>query len=53
MTKLIEDASGDSLDAFLCAWQAAWAWTKQDQSFGIPEYRIRWRVGSSIRTFGT
>ncbi len=34
--KLIEDASGDSLDAFLCAWQAAWAWTMHQQGYGVP-----------------
>ena len=34
---LAEDASGDRLDALLCAIQAAWAWTHRDQGFGLPE----------------
>jgi hypothetical protein len=33
---LATDRSGDALDAVLCAAQAAWAWTKRDQGFGIP-----------------
>jgi hypothetical protein len=34
---LAEDPSGDRLDALLCAIQAAWAWTRRDQGFGLPE----------------
>ncbi|NCA71566.1 MAG: DUF429 domain-containing protein [Sphingobacteriia bacterium] len=33
---LIDDPSGDQLDALLCAIQAAWAWTRRDQGFGAP-----------------
>lgn len=33
---LAEDASGDQLDAALCAIQAAWAWTRKKEGFGIP-----------------
>jgi hypothetical protein len=33
---LIEDASGDQLDALLCAVQAAWAYTQKDHNYGIP-----------------
>jgi hypothetical protein len=32
----IADASGDKLDAVLCAIQAAWAYTRKDQGYGIP-----------------
>ena len=31
------DGSGDQLDAFLCAIQAAWAYSQRDQNFGIPK----------------
>lgn len=34
---LIQDPTGDSLDALLCAIQAAWSYTQQDDNFGIPE----------------
>jgi hypothetical protein len=30
------DPSGDSLDALLCAMQAAWAWGKREDGFGAP-----------------
>tara|TARA_R110002072_G_scaffold2252_2_gene18549 strand:+ start:2658 stop:3926 length:1269 start_codon:yes stop_codon:yes gene_type:complete len=33
---LVEDPSGDELDALLCATQAAWAWAKRNQNFGLP-----------------
>lgn len=33
---LIEDASGDALDAVLCALQAAWAYQRREQNFGLP-----------------
>ncbi len=32
----IADASGDKLDAVLCAIQAAWAFSKKEQGYGIP-----------------
>lgn len=32
----VEDASADSLDAVLCLLQAAWAWQRRDQGFGLP-----------------
>jgi hypothetical protein len=32
----IRDGSGDELDALLCAIQAAWAYTRRDQNYGIP-----------------
>ncbi len=31
------DASGDTLDAVLCALQAAWAWQRRDQQYGLPQ----------------
>jgi hypothetical protein len=34
--KLIEDASGDSLDAVICAAQAAWGWQRRRRNFGLP-----------------
>ena len=33
---LIEDATGDHLDALLCAIQAAWAWRNGPPNFGLP-----------------
>jgi Protein of unknown function (DUF429) len=33
----VEDGSGDSLDAQLCAIQAAWAFTQKDRDYGIPK----------------
>jgi hypothetical protein len=33
----IQDGSGDTLDACLCAVQAGWAWTQRDKNYGIPE----------------
>ena len=32
----IDDASGDSLDALLCALQAAWGALRRDRNFGLP-----------------
>lgn len=34
--ELIEEPSADTLDALLCAVQAAWAWTQRDAHYGIP-----------------
>jgi hypothetical protein len=33
---LADDPTGDSLDALLCAIQAAWAWTKRHEGYGEP-----------------
>ena len=33
---LAEDPGADTLDALLCAIQAAWAWTQRDSGFGAP-----------------
>lgn len=32
----VEDASGDSLDAVLCLLQAAWAWQRRAERYGLP-----------------
>jgi hypothetical protein len=34
--EFIGDASGDRLDGLLCSIQAAWAWQRRDQNYGIP-----------------
>lgn len=36
-TGCLDDNKGDKLDAVLCAVQAAWAWTKRQDRFGVPE----------------
>jgi hypothetical protein len=45
---LIEDASGDSLDAVLCALAAAWAWQRRESNYGLPEFDALegWIVGA-------
>ena len=32
----VDDASGDTLDAVLCALQAAWGWQRRSRNFGLP-----------------
>jgi hypothetical protein len=32
----LDDASADTLDAVLCAVQAAWGWRRRDENFGLP-----------------
>ena len=34
--RLIDDGSGDSLDAVICAVQAAWGWQRRRRNFGLP-----------------
>jgi Protein of unknown function (DUF429) len=34
--QLIDDATGDSLDAVICAVQAAWGWRRRRRNFGLP-----------------
>jgi len=34
--QLIDDASGDALDAVICAVQAAWGWRRRLRNFGLP-----------------
>lgn len=33
---LVADATGDRLDAVLCAMQAAWAWQRRGKNYGLP-----------------
>ncbi|MEE2735618.1 MAG: DUF429 domain-containing protein [Pseudomonadota bacterium] len=33
---LVEDPTGDRLDALFCAIQAAWAWSKKKDNYGMP-----------------
>jgi len=35
--ELVQDPTGDTLDSFLCAVQAAWAYTLRDKGYGMPE----------------
>ncbi|MFT5589514.1 MAG: hypothetical protein ACI9ZF_001689 [Bradyrhizobium sp.] len=35
---LLEDASGDLLDAALCGILAAWAWQRRECQFGLPDF---------------
>jgi hypothetical protein len=34
---LVRDATGDRLDAVLCALQAAWAWQRRSHDYGLPK----------------
>lgn len=34
---LVADATGDRLDAVLCAMQAAWAWQRREENYGLPK----------------
>lgn len=36
--EVIQDPTGDRLDALLCAVQAAWAYTQRTQRYGIPKW---------------
>jgi hypothetical protein len=36
LNSLVRDASGDRLDAVLCAMQAAWAWQRRETNYGLP-----------------
>lgn len=35
--QILQDGSGDLLDAVICAAQAAWGWTRRGSSYGLPE----------------
>ena len=35
---LADDPGADELDALLCAIQAAWAWMRRDENYGIPKH---------------
>ncbi len=36
LASMVNDASGDRLDAVLCAMQAAWAWQRRQDNYGLP-----------------
>jgi len=35
--RAVEDGSGDTLDALICAAQAAWGWRRRKSNYGLPE----------------
>jgi hypothetical protein len=35
--RAVEDGSGDTLDALICAAQAAWGWRRRQTNYGLPE----------------
>ncbi len=38
LASLVRDATGDRLDAVICAMQAAWAWQRREENYGLPVY---------------
>ena len=38
LNSLVNDATGDRLDAVLCAMQATWAWQRRDDNYGLPAH---------------
>lgn len=46
--QLLDDGSGDLLDAVLCAILAAWAWQRRDADYGLPPHDALegWIVGA-------
>jgi len=36
LNSLVSDATGDRLDAVLCAMQAAWSWRRRDDNYALP-----------------
>ena len=50
---MVEDGTGDMLDALMCAVQAAWAYTQRSQGYGIPVWADAlegWIVDPAIST---
>lgn len=48
----VEDGTGDTLDAVLCAVQAAWGWQRRDRGYGLPpdvDPLEGWTVGAVPR----
>ena len=47
--ELVEDGTGDALDAAICAVQAAWGWRRRRRNFGLPARVVAcegWIVGA-------
>jgi hypothetical protein len=46
--QLVDDGSGDLLDAVLCGLMAAWAWQRRDQDYGLPPHDALegWIIGA-------
>jgi hypothetical protein len=46
--ELLDDGSGDLLDAVLCALLAAWGWQRRDSHYGLPPHDALegWIVGA-------
>lgn len=38
LASLVRDATGDRLDAVICAMQAAWAWQRRGENYGLPSH---------------
>ena len=36
--RTLEDGSGDTLDAVICAVQAAWGWQRRNSNYGLPAH---------------
>jgi hypothetical protein len=36
--RAVDDGSGDTLDAVICAVQAAWGWRRRDSNYGLPAH---------------
>ena len=50
---MVEDGTGDQLDALMCAVQAAWAYTQRSNGYGIPDWADAlegWIVDPAIGT---
>jgi hypothetical protein len=46
--QLLDDGSGDLLDAALCALMAGWAWQRRDSNYGLPSHDALegWIIGT-------
>ncbi|MCU6432292.1 DUF429 domain-containing protein [Undibacterium sp. Jales W-56] len=52
--QLLDDGSGDLLDALLCAVLAAWGWQRRDANYGLPAFDALegWIVGAGLGVVG-
>ncbi|MDE2427415.1 MAG: DUF429 domain-containing protein [Burkholderiales bacterium] len=48
---IVQDGSGDLLDAVLCLMLAAWSWQRRDQAFGLPAFDALegWIAGCDVK----